>query len=53
VAGAVERLQRIAGVRQMGGHGPAHRAQPDERYSFDAKTSFAQRNATTAAGTPQ
>jgi hypothetical protein len=37
----------------MGGHRPAHRAEPDERYSFDAKTSFAHRNATTAAGTPQ
>ena len=53
VSGAVERLERIAGRRQMGGHRAAHRAEPDESYSFDAKTSFAHRNATTAAGTPQ
>jgi hypothetical protein len=49
----IERLKGIAGRRDMGGHRPAHRAEADEGYSFDAKTSFAQRNATTAAGTPQ
>jgi hypothetical protein len=53
VARPVVRLQRIAGPRQVGGHRPAHGAEADEGYSFDAKTSFAQRNATTAAGTPQ
>ena len=53
MARAVERPERIAGRPQMGAHWSTHGAQPDERYSFDAKTSFAQRNATTAAGTPQ
>src|SRR5258708_14142059 len=49
---------RVIGLHQetRGGeirrHRLAHRAQPDEGYSFYAKTSFAPRNATTAAGTP-
>jgi len=53
VARLVECLQAIAGSGEVGGHRSAHRAEADEGYSFDAKTSFAQRNATTAAGTPQ
>ena len=53
VAGAVERLHGVASRGQVAGHRPTHGAEADEGYSFDANTSFAQRNATTAAGTPQ
>ncbi len=53
VAGAVESAQVVAARGQMRAHRPAHGAEADERYSFDAKTSLAQRKATTAAGTPQ
>ncbi len=55
VAGSleVERLHREAGALEVRGHRHAHRAEADERYFSDWKTSFAARNATTAAGTPQ
>ena len=53
VAARVVGLDGKARGGKVRGHGHAHRAQADEGYSFDANTSFAQRNATTAAGTPQ